>query len=374
MKLLYIHSSIAVFGGIERVLVDKMNYFANLPDFEVFLVTFDQGSHSLSFPLDPKIQYTDLGIRFHQQYSLKWPQRLIKKIQLYKQFNQRLKNAICSISPNIIIGTEWTPAIPILINKKNIPYVLESHFGYATVKSIKKAHLFRKISLYLEYKAFSRADLVVSLTNGDFSLWQKRHVKNIRVIPNVVHVYDGKNVSKQTEKKVIFAGRLTEEKDVFSLMKIWEQVYARHKDWELNIFGDGELKSEIEKIISDKNINIQLHTPTRNIFSEFCKSSILVLTSQNESFGLVLVEAMSCGLPVVSFDCPFGPRDIINNGKNGFLISNRNIEVFADKLSILIENQELRVGMGKNAIISSQNYRPENIMPIWRGIFETLTK
>ena len=104
------------------------------------------------------------------------------------------------------------------------------------------------------------------------------------------------------------------------------------------------------------------------------RSSMLLLTSVYEPFGLVMPEAMSCGLPVVAFDCPYGPADIITDGVDGFLVKNRDINEFADRVCQLIENKELRMRMGQATIKSAQRYRADLIMPKWKDLFEQLCR
>ena len=96
------------------------------------------------------------------------------------------------------------------------------------------------------------------------------------------------------------------------------------------------------------------------------------MTSVYEPFGLVLPEAMSCGLPVVAFDCPYGPADIITDGQDGFLIKNRNINAFAEKVCLLIEDHELRKTMGQAGVLSAQRYDASRVMPMWKELFEHL--
>ena len=127
----------------------------------------------------------------------------------------------------------------------------------------------------------------------------------------------------------------------------------------------------MEKIRS-LNTNIHVYEPIADVMDRYRDHSILLLTSLYEPFGLVLPEAMSCGLPVVAFDCPYGPTDIITDGVDGFLINNRDIDTFADKVCLLIEDEELRRRMGQNGIVSSQRYRADLIMPMWKKLFEDL--
>ena len=119
-------------------------------------------------------------------------------------------------------------------------------------------------------------------------------------------------------------------------------------------------------------MNIHAHQTVADIFERYLESSFLLLTSLYEPFGLVMPEAMSCGLPVVAFDCPSGPAQIITDGVDGFLIKERNIEEFADKVCSLIESSDLRHAMGKAAIQSSQKYSTDQIMAQWMSLFNEL--
>ena len=132
------------------------------------------------------------------------------------------------------------------------------------------------------------------------------------------------------------------------------------------------MKDYYAKIIEKLNINIVIHRPESTILQRYCESSILLLTSVYEPFGLVMPEAMSCGLPVVAFDCPYGPADIITDGVDGFLVKNRDINEFANRVCQLIEDKDLRVRMGLAGVKSSQRYRADVIMPKWKELFERL--
>ena len=172
---------------------------------------------------------------------------------------------------------------------------------------------------------------------------------------------------------MIFVGRFSHQKDIGSLIRIWEIVNRRHPDWQLNIYGGyGDEQDFFYERIKQKNINIVVHEPTSDIIQKYKESSMLIMTSRYEPFGLVLPEAMSCGIPVVSFDCPYGPASIITEGKDGFLIADRDINGFADKICLLIDDVSLRQRMGKAAAISSRRFEALKIMPIWKQLFEKL--
>ena len=119
--------------------------------------------------------------------------------------------------------------------------------------------------------------------------------------------------------------------------------------------------------------NIHVFQPTANIMEVYREHSIFLLTSKYEPFGLVLPEAMSYGLPVVAFDCPYGPADIITDEVDGYLIEDRDVELFAQRVGQLISDYDLRVKMGKAGIASSKRYLASRIMPQWIQLFEQLT-
>ena len=118
---------------------------------------------------------------------------------------------------------------------------------------------------------------------------------------------------------------------------------------------------------------LYLEEQTPDIIRNYCRSSIFVLSSRYEGFGMVITEAMSCGVPPVSFTCPCGPRDIIDDGKNGLLVENGNIEMLAEKICYLIENDEIRRKMGQQARIDVERFKIEQIAEQWKQLFESLT-
>ena len=149
-------------------------------------------------------------------------------------------------------------------------------------------------------------------------------------------------------------------------------MHDRHPDWVLDIYGEGEDEEQVRREAEAMNGNIVLHAPTGAIMERFRESSMLVLTSEFEPFGLVMPEAMSCGLPVVAFDCPFGPGAIITDGVDGFLVRDRSITDFADRICLLIENRDLRSRMGKAAALAARRYSADEIIPRWKNLFERI--
>lgn len=368
MKVLYVVTALAMHGGIERVLVDKLNWLVDNGDYEVELLTVNQGSHPIVFPLDSRVGNHDLGICFHHKYQFSGWKRIRMEYRMHKLFQQRLEEWIKKLSPHIIVFTRLDFVCDVMKVRGDIPVVYESHSSCLSYKFENENWLHRFQSSFWHY-VIKDTKMVVALTQGDAEEWRKI-TPNVSVIPNIVHQNDTGRVSDCRSKSVIFVGRYSYQKDIRALLRIWEIVHQRHPEWQLHIYGDyGDEQDVLEPQIKSMNKNIVVHEPTPTIFEEYIRSSMLLLTSRYEPFGLVLPEAMSCGLPVVSFDSPYGPADIIDDGVDGFLIKNRNIEEFADKVCLLMENEDLRRKMGTAGVLSSQRYQASRVMPQWIKLF-----
>lgn len=370
MRLLYLTDALAVWGGIERVLSDKMNWLVREYGYEVYVVTADQGTHPIPFPIDERIHVKDLNIRFHQQYQYSGLMRILKYRELEKLFRNRLKSYITEIKPDVISCIRDGYASAVLSMRMPIPVIFESHAMYRDVVYENSTFLHRFIT-YRKRRKLRKLDQLVALTQGDAEDW-KRVCNKVCVIPNVVHLNERGNYSQCNSKKAIFVGRFDVQKDFGTMLKVWSLVQKRHPDWILNVYGNGELKPKFEKLVTENKLNVDIHPAVPGIMEKYKESSMLLMSSLYEPFGLVLVEAMSCGIPVVAFSCPYGPADIINDGIDGFLVEDRNIEAFADRVCQLMENDDLRQRMSKSAILSAQRYRAEAIMPQWKSLFTNL--
>ena len=370
MRILYITDALAVWGGIERVLSDKMNYLVQKFGYEVYVATADQAGNPIPFPIDERIHIKDMNIRFHQQYKYHGIKRLLKYWKLERLYRNRVKSYISEIKPDVISCIRDGCASAILDIKGPIPVIFESHAMYKDVK-YEKSTIIHRFMVYLDRLKFRHLSKLITLTEGDADDW-KRVCKNVCVIPNVVHLNDSGIYSDCKSNKAIFAGRFDIQKDFGTLVKVWSLVQQRHPDWLLDVYGNGELRPYFEKVVVEHKLNIRIHPAVSNIFEKFIESSMLLMSSLYEPFGLVLAEAMSCGLPVVAFDCPYGPADIIHDGVDGFLVEDRKIDAFAERVCQLIEDEQQRVKMGKAAVSSVQRYRAEMIMPKWKQLFEEL--
>ena len=372
MRLLYVENSLVIYGGVERVLVDKLNWLAEYGDCEVSLLTVDQSSHPVVFQLHDKVHHHDLDIQFYQIYRYSGWRRFRGYLRLRKLFRQRLAEKVQEYPPHVIVCTRLDMLGDVVrACGRQIPVVFESHSSFRSYQ-FENEPWFRKLKYFYFHRAVRKVQKVVALTKGDAMEWKKM-TPNVEVIPDVVHLNDTGRVSNVRAKSAIFVGRFSYQKDIDTLLLIWKNVSKHHPDWQLHVFGGyGNDQERMLSEISRMPPTVILHEPTPTMNEEYLKCSMLLMTSRFEPFGLVLPEAMSCGLPVVAFNCPYGPADIITDGVDGFLIEGRDIDVYADKVCRLMEDDDLRLKMGKAGLLSSQRYRTEIVMPLWLKMFEQI--
>lgn len=380
MRIAYIVGTLAYNGGAERIVTEKMNYLSTVPKYSIYAITLYQiyDKQPNTYDLSPKVTQVNLQIPVYLQYKHKYPKRLWLKWKYYKQLRQELTKVVNEIKPDILIGVGFNSADIVCLQKCNAAKIIESHeprmFTMSNAQRTQRSfvtkalgHLYRKWYLHIIEKY---ADAIVTLTENDAIEWKK--ARYVEVIPNFSSMHIS-SISNCANKKVIAVGRFEWEKGYDMLLQIWENVINRHPDWEINIYGDGNLRDNIEKEVLQKGLrSIYIHPFTKEISKEYAKSSIYILSSRFEGFSLTILEAMRHGLPCISFDCPFGPANLIENDKTGYLIENGNKSSFADKLSNLMENSQVRKEFSKAALDRAKLFEKETIMQNWIKLFESL--
>lgn len=374
MKIIFCIRGTFNSGGMEKVLSQKINYFYEKLGCECLIVTTDQKKRKDFFYFNENIKKIDLDINYEENKG-----SFLKKTIFFiiKQFihKKRLKKIILKERPEVIIsmGDEEKLFLPKIKGKTKT--ILEHHFfkEFKILESEKKSFLYKvraKILSKLEGKLIRKYDEFLVLTQEDKKYYNDERVK---VINNALADYP-KNIANLEAKKIISVGRLEYQKGFDILIEIWKKIAKKYPDWSLDIYGEGELREELQKKIdeSDLSNSIFLKGREKNIQDKYLKASIYVMSSRYEGFGMVLVEAQACGLPIVSFDCPCGPKDIISNGKDGFLCKFGDIEEMASRISYLIENEEVRKIMGRKARENSLKFTEERIMKKWEDLLKSL--
>ena len=376
MKIAYLFFYYAQKAGTERILIDKMNLLAD-NGYDVVALSYEQKLYPFAFPLSEKVQRIDLNICFSSLYRYNYFMRIIMAIAMRFKLIKKLFFFVANHHPDLIVCTAYASfeiaALSIICSFFSIPFIVESHSIYINSYSADLLSLILHRQRLINRRQLSRVSRVVSLTEGDALEW-KKVVDNVEVIPNMVGQNLDNKYSDCSQKRIVFVGRFAEQKGLPYLLDIWKIVHSQRPDWQLHMYGDGPLKKWFIKEINGLAIGIHVHDPESDIMKVYRDSSVLMLTSVYEPFGLVIPEAMGCGIPVVSFDCPYGPRDIITDGVDGFLIPPYDVQMFADRLCTLMDDEALRKKMGTNGTVSIQRYSSDRILPLWLNLFNQVAK
>lgn len=376
-RIAYCIPSLDHSGGMERVLTIKANYLADRLNYEIIIIITDDKDAKPYFPLSDKIRVIQLDVNIDNL----WKYPIWKRLYLYKKkmglYKQRLKKCLNQLQPDITISL-LRREINFLCNiKDGSAKVGEIHFGRYKYREANFGFLPGFVNQWITNqwmaqldKKVKQLDRFVVLTHEDATYW--RGLSNLTVIPNPITIEQG-TVSDCTSQQVIAVGRYTYQKGFDLLIPAWQIVHKKHPDWMLNIYGGGN-KESLHPIVERLGLSntIKLNGPVSQIREKYLESSIFVLSSRFEGLPLVLMEAMSCGLPPVSFTCPCGPKDIIQDGEDGILCENGNIESLAEGICRLIEDEQLRKEMGQKAAHSIQRFTIDNIMHQWDQLFQGL--
>lgn len=378
MKLLIIHRSFALVGGAERVIIDKANYLSQ-EGHQLMLVSYEQGQHPLPYELDANVQYEDLDCRFFTLSKYSVFERMYHFFRLKRKFKRELHNVINIFNPDVVVlASDWQKLINSVVDAAGtIPVIAEFHNAYDYImrkvgvseNSIKK-YTSRWYSMRT-LKGLRRCAKMVVLTESDARCW-RQHFDNVCVIPNPVTIYpDVVDDIPKDNGRIIFVGRFNYEKRIDRLVMAFSMIADRYPMWHVDIFGEGNEKQNLLRLIKKMNLEnrVIIHEPTREIYDEYKRSEMLVLCSEHEARPLVLVEAMSCGIPCVSLDCTYGPREIITDGVTGLLALDGDIEDLARKIEWMIVHEDERKKMGRNAREDAAKYKMSVIMQDWEQLY-----
>jgi len=376
MKIAYCTNSIDVVGGMEMAILTKANAFA-AAGYKVWLLV-ENCAGSPILPLREGVEVVNLNVRYDAPTSRL--SIIVNQLKRQRDHRRKLKKALNAIAPDILITTGRSEKFFIdrLKIDSNPIRIREFHENSGKRQQEKSPVGGAWVSKMLDKVEFGyglrHTDAVVLLTEEDRRThWQGR--RGVYVIPNALREKPTE-VSSQDEKVVTTLGRLSHEKNHASLLRAWKMVVARHPEWRLNIFGDGPERDALTQEMTQLGItdSAELMGSTAHAFHALSQSSIFAFTSLREGFGMAIVEAMACGLPVVSYRCPCGPADIISDGKNGFLVALNDEKTLAECLCQLIENPQLRRQMAAEAIKTAEKYDLQNITAQWIQLFHQLQK
>ena len=374
MKIVYCHCSLYNPGGMERVLFNKVAWLA-AAGHDVSVVTTDQQGRPPFYRFPDGVRLTDLGINYSLDNNKSLRERIPSYLRKRRLHRRRLTGLLMAERPDITVSlypseSSFIPDIPDGSKK-----ILELHFNRYIRLQYGRRGLTGLIDRWRsrqDVKIARRFDSFVVLTDEDKKYWGD--IPAITVIPNAALPMSLK--SDCMSRRVIAVGRLDYQKGFDRLISAWELVKRNPASagWRLDIFGQGEWREMLDAMIAEKGLrdSAKINVPVANIECEYARSSVIAMTSNYEGFGMVLAEAMSCGVPAVSFDCKCGPSDIITDGADGFLVRNGDIRAFADALLRLMVDDDLRRRMGEAATAVTARYSEDRVMGQWLSLFSHL--
>lgn len=374
MKIVYCINRLFYIGGTETVTLFKASALARDKKNSVWII-YTEEKGSATFDSSPFVQFLDLEIRYsNNTWHFPWNMvRIGFKRILHKR---RLSRALSHIHPDIVISTGFDEFRLLPRIKGPWKTLRELHstknFKYLNAQTFRDRFI-AKIGEWIDYeRTIKQYDHIVILTQEEMSLhWSDW--KNVSVIPNPVR-FRLDRPSPLSAKRIIAVGRLSYEKNFSSLIRAFALVHPHFPDWSLDIIGAGAERDQLLSEIQRLNLSECVHLPgaTMNVMKEMVSSSLLVCSSLYEGFSLALTEAQSCGLPVVSYDCPCGPKDLISDGNNGFLVPLGDEAALADRISQILGSTSLRRRMGALAWEKSKAFDISDISNQWLDLFEML--
>ncbi|MEI5985200.1 MULTISPECIES: glycosyltransferase family 4 protein [Sphingobacterium] len=359
---------------MERVLANKANYLSKL-GHQITIITTDQLGRKPYFQLNEQIDQIDLHINYTENNNQGLMTKILDFPRKQRKHKASLEKVLQKIKPDITISLFDHDAAIILKIKDGSKKIAEIHFSRFKRIQYGRGGLWNLVDRWRskqDLKTIKLFDRFVVLTEEDKNYWGA--LNNILVIPNA-NSFTPNSLAELNIKQVIAVGRYDFQKHFDSLIRIWERVDKQNPDWKLKIFGSGPLESELQQQINDAQLqhSVSLERPVKNIEKEYLNSSIIALTSRYEGLPMALLEAQACGLPMVAYACKCGPKDIITDGENGFLIPEENETLFAKRLLELMNSENRRREMGRKAFENSTNYSEDRVMEKWINLFTELT-
>ena len=374
MRIVYCIAGTRHSGGMERVLTNKANWLVR-NGYEVSIITTDQCGEKAYFPLDSRIECYDLGINYEENNGKSIWNKLLHYFGKQHRHKRALSELLKRLKPDVTVSMFCNDAYFMPSLKDGSKKVLEIHFSRFKRLQYGRKGLWRLADQWRSFtdeKIVRRFDKFVVLTEEDREYWG--NLSNMIVIPNA-NIVPLNNKYDSESKHVIAVGRLNYQKGFERLIQAWSSVDRSHPDWQLDIYGDGEDRKMLLNLVSDLNLEgkVLLHPSTPDIMNCYRESSFLVMSSRYEGLPMVLIEAQANGLPVISFDCKCGPKDIIANEKNGLLVKEGDVKALSKAIIRIIENRTLRQNMSVEAINMMSRYEETFVMHRWTELFNQIT-
>lgn len=374
-KIVYCVPALYSAGGVERIVSLKASYFAEVFGYDVTIIVTEGQGRACFFPLSDKVRVINLQLGFEDLWRASFNKKILLYLKKQRQYKKLLTIELMRLRPDITISVlrreiNFLNSIPDGSRKIGELHVNRTNYRNFTCPNsnfIKRffAHYWMK-NLIGHLKQLDRMVVLTETAQND---WPE--LSNVTLIPDPLP-FKVENFSLLSTKRVISIGRYAYEKGNDLLLRVWAKVQERCHDWVLDIYGVGD-QTPYRHLFQELGIDdrrCHLYDSLTDVQNAYLNSSIFVLPSRFEGFSLVIIEAMACGVPVVSFDCENGPRNIITDGQNGFLVPPFDIDVYAERLLTLMQHEDLRQKMGTEARQTSYQYQIEDIALRWKALFD----
>ena len=378
-KIVYCTPALYSAGGTERVVTAKANYFAENLGYDVTIIVTEGNGANSFFPLSKKVKVINFGLNFEDLWNLPFSKKVFLYLHKLRKYKRLLEKELLRIKPDITIST-LRREINFFndINDGSLK-IGELHLSRTIFRGIEvnRSNIIRRLFSNWWQKDIvmhiKRLDKFIVLSDKAVTEWPE--MSNVMMIPDPLP-FKSNRCSPLSDKRVITIGRYSFEKGYDLLLRAWAFVEKQCDDWQLDIYAMGDPTPYV-KMIDELSIDqkrCHLNSSLVDVEQEYLQSSILAQPSRTEGFGLVIVEAMACGLPVVSFDCENGPRTIISDGEDGYLVPAFDVAQFANSLLTLINDEKLRRQMGENGRVKVDRYQIDKVALKWKNLFDEMMK
>lgn len=354
MRITFVSNSLGG-GGAERALINLASGFSDDGDVVTIITISREPDDAYPVPGGVERMALDLG----------GDGSLAQKIERSLRRFIALRRTIIETEPDVVISFQDVTNVTTLIALvgAQVPVIVSEHNDPVT-QPIRS-----RLWGMLRRVMYPRAERLVSVSNGIDTFFEWMPPEKRAIIPNPLPTMPLPSAQGNSDQ-IIAAGRLIPQKGFDLLIDAFAQIAAEYPNWRLVILGEGELRPALEEQIAHLGLEARIELPgfVNSPFDWLVDSDFFVLSSRSEGFGNVIIEAMACGLPIISFDCPTGPRDIITHEQDGLLVGPGDIDALAAAMRWLIDSPVERSRLGKAAVQTSQRYVLPNIMQNWRDL------
>lgn len=369
MRLLYFTIQINMVGGLARIVIDKINWLV-AHGYEVTLCNIE------NLPLKPTYQI-DARVKLIQGNIQTTPGGIVTRVKGVLAAIKRTRDIIQEVGPDVIVNAHCplvTWILPFVCHK--IPKIVEIHQSRQGLEVFDRqfmSPITRWIHRYSIKWIYSRYNKFVVLTHGDQDQWK---CKNCIVIPNFHNFKVMENIPEPAEyRQIILLARLMPQKRIDLMIDIWAMIARDFPGWKVKVLGEGILRPQLEARIQKLGLQKSFLLPgeVKDVTEELHHSDILCLTSEYEGFGIVLIEAMAKGIPVIAFEY-VGVHDIINENVDGLIVTFGDVRQYAERLRQLMTDASLRRELAGQALSSVNKFDKEMVMTRWCTLFNEMRR